>query len=245
MIRRALLLASMLGLLSPLSLADELKVAEGVVVKFGIDGQLVIRDGLVVDGEVVFTSVNDDASGGATQSGPSTPQPGDWLGIRLEQSAPGTLTQLQGLRLLFGGNGVASFTLARTQIPLSGFSIHHSAGVGLAALTGTTSPLSELVLGDNDAGFQAEAGVSSTLSASVVAGNASFGAIQLDATGPLAAGNVWWGHPSGPLDTSDDTADGGLFKPRRAGQRGHRRHPLRPVRDGHSAVRAERRPRAG
>lgn len=193
--------------------ANELEVAEGVVVKFGTDGQLVIRDGLVVAGDVVFTSLQDDTVAGTTNPTASAAVPGDWKGIRLERSSPAGLTQLQGLRILYGGGGIPAFTLARTQIPLSNFSVLHSASAGLSALGETSSALSQLVLTNNAVGFEAQPGATATLSAAVIAGNSMFGARNLDPNNPIAAHGIWWGHPTGPLDSSDDTGTGGLYNP--------------------------------
>ena len=212
-LRRLALAAALLPLLAASGRADDLTLADGVVVKFGAQGELVVRDGLVVQGQATFTSINDDARGGAVRSTPGAPLAGDWIGLRLERSSPASVTRLGGLQLLFGGRGGPAFTLRSTQIALGGFSVSRSAGVGLASTSGATSPLSELVLSQNAVGFQAEAGAAVALQSSVIIDNTSFGAVILDPGRAIAARGLWWGHPSGPLDTSDDRAQGGLFNP--------------------------------
>lgn len=103
---------SLVALLLPGSIrraqADELQLSDGVVVKFGPNGEMVVLDGLIVQGQATLTSLQDDAWGGPVTSAPGSPQPGDWLGLRIERSSPAGLTLLGGLQIYYGGkNGPA------------------------------------------------------------------------------------------------------------------------------------------
>ncbi|MCH7780561.1 MAG: hypothetical protein IH848_06920, partial [Acidobacteria bacterium] len=193
--------------------AGKLDVGDRVVVKFTAAGQLIVRDGLVIDGEAIFTSENDDANGGAIHPTAASPNPGDWMGVRLERSSPSSLTQFAGLRVLFAGNGVPAVALRDTSIALAGFSVEQAAGVGLGVTSQTSSALSQLVLTGNDVGLSVDAGATLSLSGAFIGGNTAFGALNLDPSNPLTISSTWWGHPSGPLDASDDTGTGGLFNP--------------------------------
>ncbi|HEU4401580.1 MAG TPA: Ig-like domain-containing protein [Candidatus Polarisedimenticolia bacterium] len=213
----ALMLAAALALLpgpAAPARAGELSIGDGVVIKFGPGGELVVLDGVIVQGQAVCTSLGDDARGGAALSTPALPLPGDWRGLRLERSSPAAMTQLDGLQVLYGGAGPGSaFLLRSTQIPLGGFEVSQSGGVGLEAASGTTSPLRNLILTGNQVGLQVDEGARVSVESSVISGNASYGARSLDPAVSTPASGVWWGHPSGPLDASDDRAGGGLFNP--------------------------------
>src|SRR3954468_16192092 len=54
--------------LLPLSHAADLTIGDGVVVKFGPDAQLVVRDKVTVGKGVAFTSQKDDTLAGQTNS---------------------------------------------------------------------------------------------------------------------------------------------------------------------------------
>jgi len=211
---RGLTITALLAVvLWPVTPAGELQVGDGVVVKFGPNGELIIRDGIVLQGQAIFTSLKDDARGGAALPVTGVPLPGDWRGLRLERSSSAALTQLNGMQIFFGGSGVPAFVLRGTQIPLNGLSISRSAGVGLNASAGTTSRLREMVLSDNGIGFEAAAGSAVVLESSFITGNTTLGARNLNPAAPVQASGLWWGHPSGPLDASDDRGSGGLFNP--------------------------------
>src|SRR5690242_19456346 len=64
--------------------ADSLAIEPGVVVKFGSDAGLVVRDKLLVGDNVVLTARHDDSFGLPL---PLDGEPGDWNGLRVERSA--------------------------------------------------------------------------------------------------------------------------------------------------------------
>src|SRR3954466_12284018 len=67
--------------------AAELQLGEGVVVKFGADAQLVVRDRLTAGQGAVLTSQKDDSVAGQTGASAQVPLAGDWRGISVEKSA--------------------------------------------------------------------------------------------------------------------------------------------------------------
>ncbi|MCP3979264.1 MAG: hypothetical protein GY716_08050 [bacterium] len=210
---RAWVPALLLTLLASSGVAsgEGLELARDVVVKFDVDGELVVRDGIVVEDEVVFTSLNDDSHAGQTGVAPSSPAAGDWRGVWLERSSS---AQLDGLTVLFGGGGgVDAFTLRGTSVTIDGLTVRHSANAGIGATTGSTSTLVRLIVSDNDVGVRWAPGATASVSLSLIERNASWGGLSEDPSQTALASGVWWGHPSGPLDDSDDTASGGLFNP--------------------------------
>ncbi|MDR1995564.1 hypothetical protein, partial [Azonexus sp.] len=62
--------------------AADLTVADGVVVKFSPEAQLVVRDRLSTGSGVIFTSQKDDTAGGQTGVAAATAAVGDWRGVR-------------------------------------------------------------------------------------------------------------------------------------------------------------------
>src|SRR5687768_17572215 len=87
LVRTALGLALLaVGLPASLPAAD-LTVGDGVVVKFGPDAQLVVRDKLATGTGVTLTSARDDSAGGQSGNVPQTAAAGDWSGVRIEKSA--------------------------------------------------------------------------------------------------------------------------------------------------------------
>src|SRR6218665_770931 len=87
------LLAAVLGLVSVLALparAAQLVIADGVVVKFGPDTQLVVRDRMVFGSGITLTSQGDDQAGGPTGTAAGVAAAaGDWRGMRIEKSVAG------------------------------------------------------------------------------------------------------------------------------------------------------------
>ncbi|PJC13885.1 MAG: hypothetical protein CO066_07115, partial [Comamonadaceae bacterium CG_4_9_14_0_8_um_filter_60_18] len=96
-------------LIGSASIAGELVVTDGAVVKFGQNAQLVVRDKLTSGKGVVLTSQSDDAAGGPAAS--SVPVAGTWNGMRLEKSAAQT-TQISDMTVRYAGaQGGAGITV--------------------------------------------------------------------------------------------------------------------------------------
>ena len=68
------------------SYAAELNIQDGVVVKFGANAGLVVRDKLAVGKEVVLTSYR-DGSLLPLDASVQTPLVGDWAGLKIEKSS--------------------------------------------------------------------------------------------------------------------------------------------------------------
>ena len=65
-------------LLSSAARGADLTVSDGVMVKFGADAGMEVRDSLHMSGLSTFTSIKDDSVGGQTGATPQTPAAGDW-----------------------------------------------------------------------------------------------------------------------------------------------------------------------
>jgi fibronectin type 3 domain-containing protein len=117
-------------------------------------------------------------------SGNTAPAPGDWLGLLVFGSATGL--DLNGTIIRFAG----------AALDIRG---------GAPVIAGT-------VISDNSIGIMTRDGAHPQVQGSSLAGNVQ-AVTNLDPAGSIAAGNNWWGHPSGPRDLSDDTVSGGLYNP--------------------------------
>ena len=70
---RSIVLMTGLGmLLSGAAQGADLTVSDGVVVKFGADAGIEVRDSLHLNGQVTFTSLKDDSLAGQTGATPQT-----------------------------------------------------------------------------------------------------------------------------------------------------------------------------
>ena len=104
--------------------AATLYVDEGVVVKAGVDGELVVHDTLVVDGPATLTSWKDDATGGQVTATPQSPLPGDWKGLRLEASSPALETVIERLSIRYAGfNGEPALKVRGSAPSIDGIEI--------------------------------------------------------------------------------------------------------------------------
>lgn len=183
-----------------------LSLAPGTIMKFatGNDaGVLYVRGRLNAVGtpsqRIVFTSIRDDLDGDTNNDGSAThPAPGDWQGIRIGhpsrngQPAIDAVANLDQCDIRYGGaNNIGNLHVA--------------------------TPGSRLMANACDLMFGGYAGVFGGGSAlvrvknSIIQGNL-YGARQVG-TANLDARHNYWGHPSGPLDASDDRATGGDYNP--------------------------------
>lgn len=201
-----------LGLLILLSAAHlraaELRIADGVVVKFAADSALVARDKVVTEGTVILTSTRDDSILGPLSTISSTPAPGDWPGFVI---APGALVpdvQLTGIDIRYAGSaGGAGLSLARLSYALDFVAVRNST-VGIHVTQGGSALISNALLQNNGIGLLVD-GAQPQVSSSEFLGNAQFGVENRTPQGPVQAQQNWWGHPSGPLDTVGNPAGQG------------------------------------
>lgn len=186
-------------------LAAELIVDEGVVIKFGPDGRLVVRDKLIAASPVVLTSAKDDTAGGSLTGSAQTPAAGDWRGVRVEKSTSGSGTStLSGLAIRYGGAAPAGETGAGLHVrgvhwPLSYVKVTDNT-LGLRLTEGASPAIAGASFLRNATGLQAENASNPVIVQSQFAQNSAAGLVnQAPATVIQATGN-WWGHSTGPKD---------------------------------------------
>lgn len=178
--------------------AASLSIAKGVVVRSGLDGQLVVRDTLTADG-ATFTSSQ------------ATPAPGDWLGMVFYSSSTGS--SLKGSTIEYAGAGAeAALHLQASNPALNGAVVRNNAGTGIRLDDGASPTIADAVISGNAVGIDSSTGAKPIVQNSFLAGNL-LALRNNDPTISITATGNWWGDPSGPLDSSDDRASGGLFNP--------------------------------
>lgn len=183
------------------SRAAELRVEDGVVVKFAPGAQLAVRDRIVVGKGVMLTSQKDDSIGGQTGTSPQTAAAGDWRGVRLEKStsAFGSIP-LNGLNIRFAGaNGEAALTLLGLASSLNYLQISDS-NTALRLLGKATPTISGGSFLRNGVGIDADNQSAPIISGSQFVQNSGQAVLnRTPATTIMATGN-WWGDASGPRD---------------------------------------------
>jgi len=179
--------------------AAHLTIDEGVVVKFGADAGMTVRQGLRTNTHVIFTSVHDDSAGNQTGASVGLPNPGDWRGIKVEDSSAVEDLQIDRLTIRYAGaNGEAALEIAR------GYAIEflkiadsvlgvRTKGAALPTFTG-------LSLVSNTVGLESREDARPTLVGSEAAGNTEFGVLNLSPSSVVQATGTWWGAASGPND---------------------------------------------
>ncbi|MFI3221707.1 MAG: Ig-like domain-containing protein [Methylococcaceae bacterium] len=185
--------------------AAELIIGEGVVVKFGANAQLVVRDHIVAGKGIIFTSKKDDSVNGQLGLTANTPQPGDWLGSRLEKSAAsfGALT-LSDLTLRYAGATVGS--VASAAMTLRGWSpklqnlLLSDNGVGLRLLDSANPTITGSSFLRNNTGIEINSNSQPSIVNSQLAGNTVLAIDNKTPSTVIVATGNWWGHPSGPKD---------------------------------------------
>jgi hypothetical protein len=188
------------------AIAADLTIDDGVVVKFGADAQLVVRDRINTGNGITLTSQKDDATGGQTGTAPQTPVAGDWRGMRLEKSASsfGALA-LNDLAIRYGGgaNGTepgAALTV-RGWNPTVQYLQLTDSSIGLRLL-GAAPAITGASFLRNATGVEADSNSEPAFSSTQFAGNSVLSiSNKTPATVIQATGN-WWGHPSGPKEST-------------------------------------------
>lgn len=196
---RAVLCASTFVCAAP-CISAELSISEGVVVKFGADAGLVVRDRVTIDGPVIFTSINDPTAGGTTAGALASPQAGDWRGIAIQPGALVADVQLDDADIRYAGaSGGAGLSFSRLPFEISALTVTHSI-VGVRAGPGGSAVMTGLSLRDNQIGLRVEGASTPRITGSELAGNALFGVQNQTPSSIVNATANWWGHPSGPHD---------------------------------------------
>jgi Bacterial Ig domain len=187
-----------------ISSAADLTINSGVVVKFGADGELVSRDSLKTQGEVVFTSINDNTVGGTTIANAPAPQSGSWIGITLAPSATVANTALNSVEIRYAGGGSgAALSMPRLPYVFEGIALSNNLfGIKISAAGSNIGPatIRDSVLVNNQTAVQSE-GSTPRIENSELTNNTAFGVQNLSPAQIVLARQNWWGHPSGPRDT--------------------------------------------
>lgn len=192
--------------------AAELVIQEGVVVKFGSDADLVVRDKVAIGKGTAFTSVKDDQLGGQVGATAQAPAVNDWRGISIEKSAVvnGPLTINDTIVRYGGDDNRAALTIRGfgTTVTLQNLQITDNA-VGLR-LDATTSPsISTSSFARNGIGIEANESSKPTVSSSQFVSNATKGLLNNTPAQVITASGNWWGHSTGPADPSGNPSGQG------------------------------------
>ena len=198
--RRLSVAGLMLAIAVTTASGAELTLSDGVVVKFGGDAGLVVRDRIIGEGSVVFTSLNDTGVGGSTLPSGPLAEPGDWRGVAIEAGALVDDVQLDGADIRYAGSsGAAGLSFSRLPYEFDLVSVRNSL-VGVRASLGSAAQLNGLLLRDNGTGIRVESDALPRITGSEIVSNAAFGIEnRTPATIVIATGN-WWGDVSGPFD---------------------------------------------
>ena len=177
--------------------AAELSVADGVVIKFGTNSQLVVRDKLSSGKGVVLTSQRDSSIGGLLGNSEQATS-GDWQGVRVERSATLVAEDLS-VRYAGAQNGAALQLRGYAPTTLNYLQITDST-VGLRLLNGASPRIEGGSFLRNGIGLDADGNALPVIANSQFAGNASQAILNRTPETIIQAINNWWGHPSGPKD---------------------------------------------
>lgn len=204
-IARTLCVAMLMQSLPLQAFAAELAVDDGVVIKFGADAQLVVRDKLNPGKGVVLTSQRDDSFAGQTGAVAQTGVAGDWRGVRLEKSmtAYGALA-LSDWHVRFAGatdemgDPTAAVSLRAFSPTLQYLKLTDNL-TGLQLQDGAAPSIAGTSFLANTVGVQA-VGSAPTIAGSQFVGNTRLAIDNKTPATAIAASGTWWGHASGPKD---------------------------------------------
>ncbi|MDD5411956.1 MAG: Ig-like domain-containing protein [Methylobacter sp.] len=207
------LLALALQLISAPLQAAELTIDDGVVVKFGAEAQLVIRDRIVAGKGIILTSQKDDSVMGQLNPASQSPHLGDWLGLRLEKSAAafGALT-LNDLTIQYAGPTVADNTAAALTVhswsPTLKNLLVTDSGIGLRVLESAAPVITGSSFLRNSTGIEANNKSTPSIVNSQLVGNTMLAINNKTSDAVIQATGNWWGHPTGPKEVNSNL--GGL-----------------------------------
>lgn len=199
--------------------AAELTLADGVVVKFGPDAQLLVRDHLVAGKGVVLSSQKDDMTVGLFGGQPQAAAAGDWRGVRIEKSAAtyGSLT-LNDLTIRYAGafeglENSAALTIRAWSPVLKNLLITDS-NIGIRLLDRANSVISGSSVLRNGIGVEVGDDSTPTISNSQLVGNIGHAIVNRAPENVINAMGNWWGHASGPKEViANPQGQGDLVSP--------------------------------
>jgi fibronectin type 3 domain-containing protein len=179
--------------------AAELTVGEGVVIKFGADASLVVRDRITVQRDAALTSERDSAVGGTVRASLTAPTPGSWRGVRLEKSSSSYGVSLtDALFRHAGADGTSALTIRGFSPSLSFLRITDST-IGLRAVDGGSPTLNGLLVQRNGIGIEVDGNAAPQITQGTISQNTN-GIVNRTPATIVQATNTWWGHASGPKD---------------------------------------------
>ncbi len=184
-------IASCAGMIGSGLHAQTLQIDPGVVVKFAPGSGMAVHSGFETQGEVVFTSIDDDSIAGQTQPAPGVPAPADWYGIRIDTSIVGTVV-MDGADIRYAGQGGQAGLELLSNQSLNAVTISDST-VGLRIIREASPVLTGFVLRNNHVGVRSDSAYPS-ISESEIYSNLNFGAQNLTPPRALTATGNWWGH---------------------------------------------------
>ncbi|MBN2208465.1 MAG: right-handed parallel beta-helix repeat-containing protein [Candidatus Coatesbacteria bacterium] len=205
-----------------------LMVEPGTTVKFiNPEGRLDVYGVLDAEGTpqqlVNFTSyANDLAGGDSNGDGDETsPAPGDFSGIRF-LSSDSAASFLSCCAVSFGGQGregTASVYLSMdANVVFNTCLFAHSLDIGLSAVSAYPDLLGCFFIGNRTA-VLCKGSAQPMIDHCNFFGNSQY-AVRNESVGAVVpARECFWGHETGPSDTSDDTSTGGLYNPHGQGNR--------------------------
>ncbi|MBI2398285.1 MAG: hypothetical protein HYV17_10855 [Xanthomonadales bacterium] len=212
--RLILLGAALLGTASAFS--AELTIAEGVVVKFGSDAALVVRDRITTKERVVFTSLGDDAIAGQTASTAGVPAAGQWKGLSLLATATPDKVNIDRLNVRYAGaQGAAAIDLGSNAHQLDYVTVTDSTLGVRSSATATAAIVSGSTFLRNQTAVIGASANSIAVTQSELVGNTTFAVQNLAPGSAILARHNWWGHSSGPRDAVGNPS--GLGDPVSAG----------------------------
>ena len=196
----ALALIATVGI-STQTVAANLTLDEGVVVKFGAGAGITVRDGLIANKHNIFTSLKDDSVGGQTGSAAQAAAAGDWRGVKIESSATPPSVNLNSLGIKFaGGSSGAGLDLRKLAYSFDSLYVTNSIkGIGITSASAST--FSNLSLVANQTGLEAGGSSAVVITNSEIKSNTNFGINNTTPATIIQATGNWWGDATGPTDT--------------------------------------------
>jgi hypothetical protein len=202
------ILAGGLFIIGGMSFAGDLSVTDGVVVKFGQDAKLVVRDKLTAGKSVVLTSQTDDTAGGQVLPLPQVPVVGGWGGLSFEKSSSINTLLLNSMSIRYAGaQGGAGLSVLGFNPSLQYMQFSDNV-IGLQLLQGASPVINGSSFLRNGVGISADGNSLPVISNSQFIQNASAITNKTPASVIQAIGN-WWGSSTGPNDPVGNPAGQG------------------------------------